>query len=175
MGRVLRFLTLTILAVSVPVMTVAIPGSAYARDSAAKRVKIVKVKMSCAKLTGNATGTPHPPMLLNCTTNTEAPGAGSTATFSTNTFPTAATSGGNIIMWGRGVSTSFVYTSTIPQSKGNRCPAGWTEEILHGHVTANLLPPSGQSVPIVKGALHADVCFDSNRDLSLLNGSPYRI
>ena len=158
--RFARILILPALAASVTAAMV-LPGSAFAKGPGPK-----PAKATCSSLGGNTGSTAN---LSGCLPTSATGGSG---TFPGSVFATHATSGTAMVTWNGTGTTSFHYTTSIPQSRGDKCAKGSTEAILHGAVSGNT--PIGNAG--VKGALHAKVCIDSSGNLSLLSGSgPFRI
>jgi hypothetical protein len=122
------------------------------------------VKVACATLSGNAASTSNPPTISSCNHPNITGGLG--------TFPPGGldASGTTTVSWQSGRSTTFQYTTTVPQRRGDRCGADptspgnkETEVILHGSVQ----PPGSGGV---KGAVRAKFCLTSTGDISLLSG-----
>jgi len=159
--RSIRWMSLAAVGIGVIGAALVVPGSAFAKGPGPKPVKV-----ACTSLAGNTSSTAD---LSSCAPMTTTGGSGS---FPGNVFATHATSGDATVTWTATGSTSFHYTTSIPQSRGNKCGKGNTEAILHGSVTGNT--PS--TFTGVKGAVHAKVCIDSSGNLSLLKGSgPFKI
>ena len=159
--RPVRLLVLTALGVGVIGAAFVLPGSAFAKGPGPKPVKV-----TCTTLGGNTASTAN---LSSCSQMSTTGGSGS---FPGTVFATHATSGNATVTWTGTGSTSFHYTTSIPQSRGNKCGTGNTEAILHGAVSGN----SPSTFTGVKGAVHAKVCIDSSGNLSLLKGSgPFKI
>ncbi len=122
------------------------------------------VKVECATLSGNAASSSNPPTISDCNHPNVTGGVGF--------FPPGGldASGNTTVTWRSGGSTTIEYTSTVPQSKGDRCGADptspgskETEVILHGSVQ----PPGSGGV---KGAVRAKICLTSTFDMRLLSG-----
>jgi len=145
------------LVIPIVVAAVVVPGSAYARGHGAKQVKV-----ACATLGGNyLTGIPT---IGGCNQPAATGGLG--------TFPGSSLgpSGSITVTWTGTGTTTFLYSSTVPDSKGNKCPTGLTEVILHGSVAGN--SPIGTGNAGVKGAVHAKICVDlSGGSLRMLTGT----
>jgi hypothetical protein len=148
------------MAVPVLVAGLVIP-SAYAKGPGPKPVKVV-----CTTLSGNIANVPTPPTISGCSMPTATGGSGTFSGFTGQT-------GTLTITWNGTGTTSAAYSATIPQSNGNKCPAGQTEAILHGSVTGN--SPTGTGNAGVKGALHSKICLDSGGNLSLLHGQTFKV
>ena len=158
-----RLLVFPIVAVGVVAAAIVFSGSAFAKGPGAKPVRV-----ACASLGGSTSSTAN---LSTCTPTSATGGSGS---FPGSVFATHATSGDATVTWSGTGTTSFHFTTSIPQGRGDKCAKGSTEAILHGAVSGN--SPSGGS-PGVKGAVHAKVCIDdSSGNLSLLAMSgPFKI
>ena len=122
------------------------------------------VKIACTALSGNAASSANPPTISGCNHSNVTGGSG--------VFPAGGlgASGATTVSWQSGGSTSIQYSSTVPQSKGDKCgpdptsPGNKeTEVILHGSVQ----PPGSGGV---KGAVRARICLTSTLDMSLLSG-----
>ena len=140
-------------------MSALVAPAAFAKGHGPKPVKV-----TCTTLAGTDTTTAT---LTGCS---QAGTTGGSGTFPGSVFATSATSGDATVTWTGTGSTSFHYTTSLPQS--GKCGTGGTEAILHGAVSGN----SPSTFTGVKGAVHAKVCIDSLGNLSLLNGSgPFKI
>ena len=149
------------LAVPALVAGLVIPSVAYAKGPGPKPVKV-----TCTTLSGNVSNVPTPPTISGCNMPTATGGSGTFSGFT-------GQSGSLTITWNGTGSTTANYSATIPQSKGNKCPTGQTEAILHGSVTGNT--PTGTGNAGVKGSLRAKVCLDSGGNLSLLQGQQFHV
>ena len=166
MRRPFRLMLIPTLAVPALLAATLLPGSAYAKGPGPKPVKVV-----CTTLSGNFITNTPPPTIGACTQPTATGGSGTFAGFT-------GQSGTLTITWNGTGTTSAAYSATIPQSKGNKCPAPLTEAILHGSVSGNT--PIGTGNAGVKGALHSKICVDlsgdaGNGDLSLLHGQTFKV
>jgi hypothetical protein len=157
-----RLLVLSTLAVPALVAGLMIPSVAYAKGPKAPK----PVKVTCTSLGGNPITNTPPPNVGGCNQPAATGGSGTFSGFTGGT-------GTITVTWNGTGTTKARYSSTEPASKGNKCPTGSTEVILHGAVAPGGVPVSPS--PGVKGALHTKLCLSSTGDLSLLHGQVFKI
>jgi len=122
------------------------------------------VGVRCTTLSGLVSGTPA---LGGCDAPAVSGGSG------TLTQGSLGTAGSITVTWKGTGTTTFVFWATRPAPHLDRCPAGGTEMILHGAVTAG--SPVGAGNGGVKGNIGARVCVDAAGQLSLLPGHSFKL
>jgi hypothetical protein len=123
-------------------------GAALAPSAGAAKTKTIK----CTKLKGTVTG------------NIQASGCnGNTGTKSKKMASSVLASGGTV-KWANGKTTTIGAPSL---ATGSLCPAGDTDEIASGAVTADT---TGSAKPI-PGVYNAEVCIDSAGNITLAPGT----
>ena len=162
MRRPHRLLLLSALTVPALVAGLALPSVAFAKGPPTAK----PVKVTCTSLAGNAITDVPPPNVGGCNQPAATGGSGTFSGFT-------GTSGTLTVTWNGTGTTKAHYSSSTPQSTGNKCPTGQTEVILHGAVSPGGVPVSPS--PGVKGALHTKLCLDSAGNLSLLHGQTFKI
>ena len=91
----------------------------------------------------------------------------------TVTSGSLATPGSLTVTWNGTGTTTFVYWYQRVGAVRDKCPAGQTEFVVHGTVTAN--SPSGSATHGVKGAVRGRLCVDAALGVSLLPGQVFRL
>jgi hypothetical protein len=137
------------------------PLPAYASGRGA-RATTRQVAVICTTLTGTVSGT----LTIGGCNKSKATGGSGTVPGSV-----LHTSGSASVTWNGTGQTMFVYSTTSPAPKRNKC-AGGTEVMVRGSVTGNR--STGRGDLGVKGAVRAKVCLDSSLNASLLAGRSFR-
>ncbi len=121
--------------------------------------------VACTSLSGNAADGANPPTLDGCSQVADTGGSGVLSGGG------LAQAGNTTVTWRAGGTISFRYTSTVPQAKGDQCPADptspgnkETEVVLRG----SALSPGN-------GSLRAKVCITSTLDVTLLPGTSFKL
>jgi hypothetical protein len=144
-------------------------GTTLAPADAQDHPGLRPAKVVCTTLSGNDASSTNPPTISGCNRPNVTGGSG--------TFPPGGldASGTTSVTWRAGGRTFIQYSSTVPQSRGDKCgpdptkPGDQrTEAILHGTVQ-----PQGSGG--VHGALRAKICVTSTLDMSLLPGQSFKL
>jgi hypothetical protein len=122
--------------------------AAVATNAGAARTKTI----TCGKLVGTATGTVQ---AKNCN--------GNTGTKSKKMSPTLLASGG-VVKWANGKTTTIGAPNL---STGSLCPAGDTDVVASGVVTAD----TTLSAKPIPGTYYIEACVDSSGNISLAPGT----